>query len=70
MKRHPQKASVPVVVDVGAQISEDRRCCGGKAGEDFDETAFFSDEDSSIRGELNSRWICQSTEYDLFAEPR
>ena len=55
MQREAEQPAVPVVVDLGAQVREDRRSRRGEAVEDLDQPALLRDEDASIRREADGR---------------
>src|SRR5205085_774488 len=69
IQRHPKQAAVPVVVDVGPQVREDRWVRVRDALEDLDDAALLRNEDAAIRRERDRRWLVQATDYDLVLKP-
>ena len=53
MERHAQQAAIPEVVHIGPEVGKNRWGRILEIVEDFDEAAFFSDEDSIIRRKLD-----------------
>ena len=51
IERHPEEAAVPVVVDVGLEVREDRRRGVRDAVEDLDDAGLLGDEDAAVRRE-------------------
>ena len=68
-QRHSKQAAIPEVVDLGAEVGEDRRRRVGHVREHLDEAALLRDEHPAIAREPNHGRIDEAAEHDALREP-